>query len=320
MKNAPAVHQSSFVSSASIKTPHANCPTRRWVIPNTARGAKVESAKDLRFAAHRQFKAIHFISTVDVFSQKNRNLPRVVQGSNTIDQGYRSHSDGYAAGKWVGEAMFLEATKRGVSRNIVFLGPVWADTQQGRYDYPEHEYRVLKSCCQTGIAVKGYRYAVPATPSTTSPAPSFTWSTNSPKTLRSSTFQPSPSCSKALSKPCNRLTAAPLQLLSHYDWLMQVKCLSESGDELSIAPPVKSTFHRNLAAFEAREQLARRSVLILNCARTNRELELAGIHAPIWGDQLVGLCLPTLYRRAASLKRLRSLATWLSTHEHAATR
>ena len=65
---------------------------------------------------------------------------------SSIDHERHLHSRGYAASKWVGEKLLLTAGERGIPCNIFGWGLVWADSQQGRYDELQREYRIIKSC------------------------------------------------------------------------------------------------------------------------------------------------------------------------------
>src|SRR6202011_2169482 len=73
-------------------------------------------------------------------------------------------SHGYAAGKWVGEKIFKTASERGIPCNIFRLGLVWPDTEQGRYDELQHDYRLFKSCLLSGLGIENYRPEMPPTP------------------------------------------------------------------------------------------------------------------------------------------------------------
>jgi len=58
----------------------------------------------------------------------------------------------------------MTADERGIPCNIFRLGLVWADTQQGRYDELQREYRIFKSCLLSGYGIRDYKYEMTPTP------------------------------------------------------------------------------------------------------------------------------------------------------------
>jgi thioester reductase-like protein len=130
-----------------------------------AKQANVCSALELiRFATEGAPKLINYVSTLGVFSAVTTADARVVDERSSIDHERHLSSRGYVASKWVAEKIFLTANERGIPCNIFRLGLVCADTQKGRYDELQREYRVIKSCMLSGYGIKNYRYNWVPTP------------------------------------------------------------------------------------------------------------------------------------------------------------
>jgi amino acid adenylation domain-containing protein/thioester reductase-like protein len=273
-----------------------------------AKEANVQSARVLlQLATQGKVKVVNYISTLGVFSPAGSNgLARVVDELSSIESERHPITSGYTASKWVGEKIFMTAQARGIPCNIFRLGLVAADTERGRYDELQREYRILKTCLLSGFGIKGYRPALPPTPvDYVARAVVFlaaqhargggVFHLSSPAQLVEGAFE----C-------CNELAGTALELLPHHEWIGRIKGLYEQGVQLPAVPLIEWAFSLDRHAFEEHERANRGPRF--DCHRTQRELERAGIVAPIWNDDLLLLCVDDMLRRDVDLRAAMDVA------------
>ena len=261
-----------------------------------AKAANVGSAQELlKLATSHRTKQINFISTLGTFSSLGVDSPRTVDETSSIDNEKHRQSSGYVASKWVGEKIFLTANERGIPCNIFRLGLVWADTQLGRYDELQRVYRTFKSCLLSGFGIENYqRYTNPLTPvDYATRAMVFLASQHrngggifhisSPAHMEGGIFE-----------RCNSLAVTPLKLLPFYEWIREMKQLHFDGRSLPAVPLIEFAFSMDEAAFHAHYRRIREGIRV-DCERTYRELESAGIVAPVLNDDLLRVFLARLY-------------------------
>jgi thioester reductase-like protein len=263
-----------------------------------AKRANVDSAKDvLDIATQKKPKLINYISTLSVFGGTEAGKTRVVTEQSLIDYERHSSSQGYVASKWVGEKIFLKASDRGIPCNIFRLGLVWADTQKGRYDELQREYRILKSCLLSGYGIKDYRYDLPATPvDYVARAVVFLANQHS---LGRGVFHISSSAqnSGGIFERCNEVMGTSLELKSWFEWLSKIKQLHCEGSSLPVVPLVETAFSMDEESFYEYQCRMGSGGTYHDCSRTCRELERAGIVAPALDDDLLKRCLESMFVR-----------------------
>ncbi len=272
-----------------------------------ARAANVESCRQLlQLATRGQPKIINFISTLGVFNSLPGNAPRSVDEQTAIDNEVHWNSRGYVASKWVGEKVFVTARERGIACNVFRLGLVWADSRRGRYDELQREYRILKSCLLAGVGIADYRYDMCPTPVdyvARAVVHLGELHRNGGGTFHiSSRLQ----AIDGLFECCNEITDSPLNLLPFWTWIGEMRRLHEQGRSLPVVPLIEFAFSLSEEAFQAHRRNAVSASTRFDCTRTQRELERAGIVAPIVDNELLKLCLEDMLTRDVDWHELRS--------------
>lgn len=108
----------------------------------------------LRLACTGKPKAIHYVSTLSVFSEKKPAHP---QGFAEYDEPrLTEHLDnGYAQSKWVAEKLVRQARDRGFQVSIYRPATVAGDTLNGIWNVDDFLCRLLKGCIQLGSVPVG---------------------------------------------------------------------------------------------------------------------------------------------------------------------
>lgn len=108
----------------------------------------------LRLACTEKPKAIHYVSTFSVFSEKASAHP---QGFAENDEpGLTEYLDnGYAQSKWVAEKLVRTARDRGFQVSIYRPAIVAGDSLNGVWNVNDFFCRLLKGCIQLGFAPEG---------------------------------------------------------------------------------------------------------------------------------------------------------------------
>jgi amino acid adenylation domain-containing protein/thioester reductase-like protein len=268
-----------------------------------AKPANVEAAKELlRIATRGRRKLVNYISSASVFSPATAAASRVVNESSSIDGERHSTASGYAASKWVAEKIFMLADAKGIPSNIFRVGLVWADERQGRYDELQHVYRILKSCLLSGYGIENYRCETPPTP-VDYVARAVVYLANRHRRGHG-IFHISSSNQMIddLFGRCNEIAGTSLELVPFYDWTCEIKRLHHSGRSLPIVPLIEFAFGMDEKSFYEREQAVKATRVLLDCDRTHRELERAGIVAPSLNDDLLQACVQSMCSRDQELR------------------
>ena len=104
----------------------------------------------LRLACYRKAKAVHYVSTLSVFSEASTN-----------PQGYRENDEpkpganlvnGYAQSKWVAEKQVRLAGDRGFQVTVYRPATVSGDSRSGSWNTEDFLCRLIKACIQMGCA------------------------------------------------------------------------------------------------------------------------------------------------------------------------
>jgi len=250
----------------------------------------VEGTREiLRLATRDRPKLVNYVSTLSVFSSSNVAAARVVDEESSIDDEIHSSFSGYAASKWVGERMIHAAVARGVMCNVFRLGLVWADTQQGRYDELQREYRILKTCLLLGIGIDKYRYIMPPTPVDYVARAVVHLARTHPEGR--GVFHIS-SCIQEIDdifRRSNEIAGTGLEIVSRSAWISEVKRLQSTGRSLPVLPLIEAMSDMSDESLGIAHPGADSVLTRIDCAKTHRELECAAIVAPALNDALLRL-------------------------------
>jgi amino acid adenylation domain-containing protein/thioester reductase-like protein len=261
----------------------------------TAKLANVGAARELlKLATTQRPKLVNYVSTLGVFSSATTDTTRIVNEQSPIENEKHWHSWGYVASKWVGEKLFMLASERGVPCNIFRLGLVWADTQQGRYDELQREYRVLKSALLSGCGIKNYRYETAPIPVDYAARSIISLATRHSEGKGIFHICSSHELPDGLFECCNRVADTALKLMSHYEWICEMKRLHHEGRSLPIIPLIEYAFSMDEVSFGDHQRRIRAASTQFDCTRTNSELEEAGIYVPALSDDQLTRCLVTM--------------------------
>jgi len=104
----------------------------------------------LRLACRGRAKAIHYVSTVSVFSE----APRRETGHKETDAPEQRGNlpNGYAESKWVAEKLVVAARDRGFQVSIYRPAIVAGDSRSGAWNTGDFWCRLIKGCLQMGYA------------------------------------------------------------------------------------------------------------------------------------------------------------------------
>jgi amino acid adenylation domain-containing protein/thioester reductase-like protein/non-ribosomal peptide synthase protein (TIGR01720 family) len=104
----------------------------------------------LRLACFGKAKAIHYVSTVSVFSEP----PLQSTGHKETDEPiqYGNLPNGYAQSKWVAEKLVVAAKERGFQVSIYRPAIVAGDSHTGAWNTSDFWCRLIKGCIQMGYA------------------------------------------------------------------------------------------------------------------------------------------------------------------------
>jgi myxalamid-type nonribosomal peptide synthetase MxaA len=105
----------------------------------------------LRLACYGKNKAIHYISTLSVFSEAPVINPHGYQ-ENDEPKLSGNLVNGYAQSKWVAEKMMRSARDRGFQVSIYRPATVAGDSRTGAWNTEDFLCRLIKGCIQTGYA------------------------------------------------------------------------------------------------------------------------------------------------------------------------
>ena len=256
-----------------------------------AKAANVEGARELiKFATLGVPKLLNVISTLAVFAPPQHGS-RVVSEATPIDREVHWNSVGYTTSKWVAEQVFLTARNRGLSCNIFRLGLVWADSEQGRYDELQREYRLLKSCLMAGVGIERFRFDMAPT-AVDYVARSIVllaerYATGGGVFHLSADSQ----LEEGFFEACNRIVGTDLNILPLREWIAELRRLEKQGQSLPIMPLLE--YYDHVGALVG---------MHFDSAATRRQLEASGIVAPVLDADLVRVCVESMLARDGDLQ------------------
>lgn len=118
------------------------------------RAANVLGTKEiLKLASLVKIKAVHFISTLDVFQSPHYAKMEVILEQDNLDN-CQGISDGYAQSKWVAEKLVMAAHERGIPGCIYRPGTIIGHSQTGAAQTNDLIGRLIKGLIQLGSAPK----------------------------------------------------------------------------------------------------------------------------------------------------------------------
>jgi myxalamid-type nonribosomal peptide synthetase MxaA len=268
-----------------------------------AKPTNVEGARELlKIATTGTPKLINHISTLSVFSAPAGDTLRVVNEETSIDNEQHSTSNGYAASKWVSEKLFMISMERGVRCNIFRLGLIFADTQQGRYDELQREYRIFKSCLLTGLGIRDYKHEMVPTPVDYSARAVVHLANQHSEGGKVFHVTASIQMLEGLFERSNEICETSLNLLPLFDWISEIKRLHNMGRSLPAVPLIEYAFSMDESSFYAYQRSMRSDLIRFDAARTHAELERAGIVAPSFDDDLLKTYIESMFLRDKELR------------------
>jgi thioester reductase-like protein len=274
-----------------------------------AKPANVGGVRELlKIATQQKPKLINYISSLGIFNSTSAETSRVVDEESSIEREKHRVSSGYTASKWVGEKMFMTAAERGIPCNIFRLGLVWADTQLGRYDELQREYRIFKTCLLSGCGIKKYQCGMAPIP-VDYVARAVVFLANQHSCGQGIFHIGSPrSMTVGVYERCNEIAELSLELMPFYEWICEVKRLHNEGRSLPAVPLIEFAFSMDKESFDENQRHTIGSGQArFDFARTHRELEHGGIVAPVMNDALLKVFLDGMFSRDAELREWTTL-------------
>ncbi|WP_439896702.1 thioester reductase domain-containing protein [Burkholderia ubonensis] len=274
-----------------------------------ARAANVDGVVELlRIATQGRPKTFNYVSTLAVFSMRERTGTHVFAESAPIDAERHPSDQGYTTSKWVGEQLTHLAAARGVPCNVFRLGLVTGDVQHGHYDEQQAYYRLLKSCVLMGAAFDDFRYDLVITPVDYVARALAHLGAQHPRgggVFHLSTMQVTPM--RTVFEMMNAHLPTPMRMLTHRAWIDELRVRYRRGDVQSIVPVVQWMMNMSDAELVKLAREREETTFIYDCTATHRELAEAGIIVPVFDDALLQRYLRGMFDDDADLRALAAL-------------
>ncbi|MET3551230.1 thioester reductase domain-containing protein [Burkholderia sp. 567] len=269
-----------------------------------ARVANVDGVVELlRIATEGRPKTFNYVSTLAVFSMRERTGTHVFAESSPIDAERHPSDQGYTTSKWVGEQLTHLAAARGVPCNVFRLGLVTGDVRHGHYDEQQAYYRLLKSCMLMGAAFDDFRYDLVITPVDYVARALAHLGAKHPRgggVFHLSTMQVTPM--RTVFEMMNAHLATPMRMLTHRAWIDELRVRYRRGDVQSIVPVVQWMMNMSDAELAKLAREREETTFIYDCTATHRELAEAGIVVPVFDDALLQRYLRGMFDDDADLR------------------
>lgn len=258
----------------------------------TAKAANVDCLNELlRLSITKQPKLFNHVSTLSIFNPDGHPLGRIIDEASQINDENHLAVNGYETSKWVAEKIVLLAQNRGLPCNIYRLGLVWADTEKGRFDPQQREYRILESCVLAGYGITNYAYdTLPVPVDYVANAISILAKMNP---LGGKIFHIGGSEGEEINI-CECLDdklKSTIKPMSLYNWIKHVKSLHLQGQTLPSVPFVAYAFSMDQKSFEDYQVNAAQKCTLYNWGKTQEELKLLGLTIPIFDHEMIRLAL-----------------------------
>ncbi|RXV64360.1 SDR family NAD(P)-dependent oxidoreductase [Burkholderia stabilis] len=269
-----------------------------------ARAANVDGVIELlRIATQGRSKTFNYVSTLAVFSMRERTGTHVFDESAPIDAERHPSDQGYTTSKWVGEQLTHLAAARGVPCNVFRLGLVAGDTRHGHYDEQQAYYRLLKSCVLMGAAFDDFRYDLVITPVDYVVRALVHLGARHPSgggVFHLSTMQVTPMCT--VFEMMNAHLPRPMRMLTHREWIDELRVRYQRGDVQSVVPVMQWMMNMSDAELVKLAREREKTTFIYDCTATHRELAEAGIVVPVFDDALLQRYLRGMFDDDADLR------------------
>ncbi|AOJ03978.1 polyketide synthase [Burkholderia mayonis] len=271
-----------------------------------ARAANVDGVIELlRIATEGRPKTFNYVSTLAVFSMRERTGKHIFDESAPIDEEKHPSDQGYTTSKWVGEQLTHLAAARGVPCNVFRLGLVTGDARHGHYDPLQAYYRLLKSCMLMGAAFDDFRYDLVITPVDYVARALAHLGAKHPhgsRVFHLSTMQVTPM--RTVFDMMNAQLPTPMRMLTHRAWIDELRVRYRRGDVQSIVPVVQWLMNMSDAELMKLAREREETTFIYDCTATHRELEEAGIVVPVFDDALLRRYLRGMFDDDTDLRAL----------------
>jgi thioester reductase-like protein len=179
---------------------------------------------------------------------------------------------------------------------------VWADAQQGRYDELQRYYRVYKSCLQSGCGIQDFAHDMaPTAVDYVARAIVYLATRHSEGGGIFHICAPTQQV-RGVFERCNEVAGTALRLLPYCEWVGEIGRLHRQGRSLPVVPLLEYAFSMDEQTLREYERRIHSSNVSFDCGRTLRELEQAGIVAPVFNDKLLRLCIESMLARDADLQ------------------
>lgn len=245
----------------------------------------------LRLSSTKHPKLFNYVSTLSIFNSDGHPVGRVIAETSPISDENHLVVNGYEASKWVAEKIVLLAQKRSLPCNIFRLGLVWADSEKGRFDSQQREYRILESCVLSGHGITNYTYEMQPIPvdyvvnaisilAKTYPHGGQIFHIGGTKGMEINICECLDDKLKSTIKP-----------MSLYNWIKHIKSLHLKGQTLPVVPFVEYAFSMDEKSFEDFQLNAKQKCSLYKWEATQEKLKLLGLITPVFNDEMVRLTL-----------------------------
>jgi len=268
-----------------------------------AKAANVDSANDLlRLVTTQRPKLLNFISTLAVFNSQGQPKGRIIDEESPITAENHLAANGYETSKWVAEKIILLAQDRGIRCNVYRLGLVWADSEKGRFDPQQREYRVLESCLLAGCSITDYAYEVQPVPVDYVVDAISLLAEQNPQGGQIFHIGGTEGSVMNISACLDDLPNQSLKPLPWFNWIKEVQTLHDQGHTLPVVPFVEFGFSMNQNEFEDHQMNTKQSRTLYDWKKTRQELELSGLETPIFDRKMIRLALEYILTPNPDLK------------------
>ena len=261
----------------------------------SARTANVDTVNDLlRLATSNRPKLLNFISTLSIFNSQGQPEGRIVDEATPINAESHLAANGYETSKWVAEKIILLAQDRAVPCNVYRLGLVWADSEKGRFDPQQREYRVLESCLLTGCGITDYAYDMEPVP--------VDYVVNAISLLAEQNPQGGQifhigGTEGSVLNICgctDDLPTRPLKPLSWFNWIKEIQTLHIQGRTLPALPFVEFGFSMDQQELKHHQMNTAERRTLYDWKKTRQELEVSGLETPIFDHKMIRLAFENI--------------------------
>lgn len=258
----------------------------------TAKVTNVDCLNELlRLSITRRPKLFNHVSTLSIFNPDGYPTGRIVDETSQINDENHLMVNGYETSKWVAEKIVLLAQSRGLPCNIYRLGLVWADSEKGRFDPQQREYRILESCILAGCGITNYTYDIQPVPVDYVVNAISALAKTNPHGGKIFHIGGSEGLEINICECFDEKLKSTIKAVSLFNWIKHIKSLHLQGQTLPSVPFVAYAFSMDQKSFEDYHVNATQKCILYNWKKTQDELKLLGIIAPNFDHRMVRLAL-----------------------------